>query len=616
MSDLEDYDATRIVTRSTAAASQDPNVLPAGCRLNEYVIESTLGHGGFGIVYLARDEQLYRQVAIKEFMPGALASRRNDLSVVVKSERRRKTFEAGLRSFVNEARLLARFDHPALVKVYRFWEQNGTAYMVMPYYRGQTLSKWLRAHGAPVPEATLLRIVGAVLEALERLHAENVFHRDVAPDNILMLEGGQPVLLDLGAARQIIGDMTQTLTAFLKPGYAPVEQYAEGPSMRQGPWTDIYAMAAVMYFAVMGRVPTPSVGRMIRDELQPLQCLAEGKYSPRFLSAVDRALAPRPEDRPASVAEFRRSLGIGQTDAPGPPTLLDVIEARPIGPSASLNPAASPAAAPAHDPQGAKVLRHRDRVLTLPAAPSRKGRSHAIGAIATVLVGGAALLSWLMRHPSVESPAMPIPTAPVAGATGPAPTAKKEARAPVATVQALTPLPAAVPDAAKVLQQIFERRSALIGVEAKAAKTSLVIGRDVLQLTVNSDQTGYLTVLMAKPSGELLQIFPDQKQREYRMDPTFPARLSNMVARGPPGVDQILCIVSAKPLGLATEWVAGEDFPRLNLSRAATEPEAAPSSRCASAAIDCEAAFGAALLEISEIERRRSELPHRPISRD
>jgi hypothetical protein len=108
---------------------------------------------------------------------------------------------------------------------------------------------------------------------------------------------------------------------------------------------------------------------------------------------------------------------------------------------------------------------------------------------------------------------------------------------------------------------------------------------------------------MAKPAGELLQIFPDQKQREFRMDPTFPARLSNMVAKGPPGVDQILCIVSAKPLSLATESLPGENFARLNLSRTATEPEAAPSSRCASGAIDCEAAFGATLLEISEIER-------------
>jgi len=248
--------------------------------------------------------------------------------------------------------------------------------------------------------------------------------------------------------------------------------------------------------------------------------------------------------------------------------------------------------------------------LTPRAASPRKGMRLAIRAFATVLLGGAALVSWLMRPPSVASPVRPIPTAPVASATGPAPTAENEARAPVATVQALTPPPAAVPDAAKVLQQIFERRSALIGVEAKASKTRLVIGRDALQLTVNSDQSGYLTVLMAKPAGELLQIFPDQKQREFRMDPTFPARLSNMVAKGPPGVDQILCIVSAKPLGLATESVAGENFSRLNLSRTATEPEVGPPSRCASGAIDCEAAFGATLLEISEIERRPA--PDRP----
>src|SRR5262249_39786320 len=156
-------------------------------------------------------------------------------------------------------------------------------------------------------------------------------------------------------------------------------------------------------------------------------------------------------------------------------------------------------------------------------------------------------------------------------ATAPAPAAASEARPPEATVRALTPLPAAVPDAGKVLQQIFERRSDSIEVEAQATKTRLVIDRDTLQLTVNSDQGGYLTVLMAKPTGELLQIFPDQKQREFRMNPTFPARLSNMSAKGPPGVDRILCIVSAKPLSLATDSMAGEDFPHLDLSRTATQ---------------------------------------------
>ena len=592
--DSDDSDATRTVARPTPAASHDSNVLPVGYRLHEYVIESTLARGGFGIVYLARDEQLYRQVAIKEFMPSALASRQTNFSVVVRSEQHRKAFEAGLRSFVNEARLLARFDHPALVKVHRFWEQSGTAYTVMPYYRGQTLTKWLRAQGVPVPEATLLRIVGAVLDVLERLHAENVFHRDIAPDNILMLEGGQPLLLDLGAARQIIGGMTQALTVILKPGYAPVEQYAEAPLMRQGPWTDIYAMAAVMYFAVMGKAPAASVGRVIHDELRPLRSLAEGMYSPGFLSAIDRALAPRPEDRPASVAEFRRSLGIGQTDALGAPLArpdddATVIRARPIGPTT--------------------------------ASPPRKVRPIAISIIATVLVGGGALVSWLMRPHTVEAPVKSIPaaipTAPVASATVPAPTAETglapaaatrpapaadtEAPPPVARIQAVTAHPFVVPDAAKVLRQIFERRSASIGVEAKAAKARLVIGRDSLQLTVNSDQSGYLTVLMAKPGGELLQIFPDQKQREFRIDPALPARLSNIAAKGPPGVDRILCIVSAKPLSLATESVAGENFSRVNLSRIATRPEAAASTRCADGAIDCEAEFGATQLEISEI---------------
>src|SRR5262249_19193160 len=155
--------------------------------------------------------------------------------------------------------------------------------------------------------------------------------------------------------------------------------------------------------------------------------------------------------------------------------------------------------------------------------------------------------------PSVESPVTPITKARVASAPAPAPTAAGEARTPEAMVRAPMLLPAAVPDAGTVLQQIFERRSDSIEVEAKATKTRLVIGRDTRQLTVNSDQRGYLTVLMAKPTGELLQIFPDQKQREFRMNPALPARLSKLVVKGPPGADRILCIVSAKPLRLATD---------------------------------------------------------------
>ena len=152
--------------------------------------------------------------------------------------------QLGLHSFVNEAHLLASFDHPSLLKVYRFWEANGTAYMVMPYYQGVTLKRALAGLKAPPEESWLLRQLGQLLDALNVMHSEHCFHRDIAPDNILLLDDGTPLLLDFGAARRVIGDATHALTAFLKPGYAPVEQYAEMPSMKQGPWTDLYALGS------------------------------------------------------------------------------------------------------------------------------------------------------------------------------------------------------------------------------------------------------------------------------------------------------------------------------------------------------------------------------------
>jgi serine/threonine protein kinase len=284
--------------------------LPVGHRLQEFVIESIIGEGGFGIVYLARDWELDRVVAIKEFLPGAFASRTRQLGVSIKSEKYRASFEAGRRSFINEAKLLAQFEHPALVKVYRYWEENGTAYIVMPYYPGLTMTDWLHERQGKVPEAQLLRVVDALCEPLEMLHSSGVFHRDIAPDNIRILESGQPVLLDLGAARKIMADMTQTLTAFIKAGYAPIEQYAEATTLRQGPWSDVYALSAVLYYCVAGRAPPPAVARMVKDECVSAAVLGAGHYSAGFLSAIDQGLAVRPKQRTASVSEFRSSLGL------------------------------------------------------------------------------------------------------------------------------------------------------------------------------------------------------------------------------------------------------------------------------------------------------------------
>lgn len=294
--------------RGGAESALGANALSVGTRLHEFEIVGLIGEGGFGIVYLARDCVLERKVALKEYLPAALASRGPGATVAPTSRQSVETFQIGLRSFMNEARMLAQFDHPALVKVYRFWEANGTAYMVMPYYQGITLKEALRGAGTPPDEIRLKELLAQLLDALEVLHRAQALHRDIAPDNILMLPDGNPVLLDFGAARRVITDRTQTLTAILKPGYAPIEQYGESPSLKQGPWTDLYALAGVVHFAITGAAPTAAVTRTIADPVVPLDKAASGRYSPQFLRALDQALSVNPANRPQSVEEFRSLL--------------------------------------------------------------------------------------------------------------------------------------------------------------------------------------------------------------------------------------------------------------------------------------------------------------------
>ena len=237
----------------------------------------------------------------------------------VRSDRQRETFDIGLRSFVNEARMLAQFDHPALVKVFRFWEANGTAYMVMPFISGQTLQDALKQRGEAPGEAWIRALLSPLMEALAVLHADKVYHRDIAPDNILLLADDRPVLLDFGAARRVISDMTHALTVILKPGYAPIEQYADMPGMKQGPWTDVYALAAVVYFMITKRKPPAAVSRMMQDSYEPLmQSDAAARYSPQLLQGIDRCLALRAEDRPQSMAAMREAIGLAMPPAAAP----------------------------------------------------------------------------------------------------------------------------------------------------------------------------------------------------------------------------------------------------------------------------------------------------------
>ncbi len=294
------------------ASGATENSLAIGTRLSDFEITGIIGEGGFGIVYVAFDHSLQRTVAIKEYMPGAMAGRAADNSVTVRSERNQETFDIGLNSFINEARFLAQFDHPSLVKVYRYWEENKTAYMAMRYYDGRTIKDIVSNTPEIVTEEWCKFIFKQILEALETLYAMKILHRDVSPDNIIVQKNGEAVLLDFGSARQIIGDRTRGLTVILKPGYAPVEQYAGDASLEQGPWTDIYALSAVMYFAIVKEPPPTSIARMIKDPMIALRGRpALAKFSERFLAAIDRGLEVQAADRPQTIDDFRRLLAIG-----------------------------------------------------------------------------------------------------------------------------------------------------------------------------------------------------------------------------------------------------------------------------------------------------------------
>ena len=308
-SHMTDTPTSTLLPSVTPPAHVD--ALPAGTRLAEFEVQGLLGVGGFGMVYHAYDHSLHRPVAIKEYMPSALANRQDGLSVALRSTADQATYQSGLTSFIAEARLLAQFDHPSLVKVYRFWEANNTAYMVMPLYSGITLKQARSQMAAPPPEAWLRTVLWSILQALRVLHEHGTMHRDISPDNIFLQDCGPPVLLDLGAARRAINDQTHKHTAILKVNYAPIEQYASVEDLQPGPWSDLYALAAVIHGCVRNEPPPPATFRVVRDRLPTMASVAATVqthfglcYSAEFIQGIDHALAIQPQQRPQSVAQL------------------------------------------------------------------------------------------------------------------------------------------------------------------------------------------------------------------------------------------------------------------------------------------------------------------------
>jgi serine/threonine protein kinase len=313
------YPSDTFPARLLGADAVDGRIaLPKGVVLDgSYRVERVVASGGFGITYEAEDTRLGTRVAIKEYYPAELSERDATMGVRARSEEHQTTFAWGRKSFLQEARILARFRHPSIVRVARVFEALSTAYMVMDFEEGQPLEQWLRSLGRAPTQQELDRIADPILDALEIMHAQSFIHRDIAPDNIIIRADGVPVLLDFGAARRAVAETSRMLTGIVKAGYSPQEQYATD-SRFQGPWTDLYALGATLYRAVSGRPPTEATLRALGVKIPKMSDEAADRYRFGFLAAIDACLALAPADRPRSVAQLRVMLFTTDTSASTP----------------------------------------------------------------------------------------------------------------------------------------------------------------------------------------------------------------------------------------------------------------------------------------------------------
>jgi serine/threonine protein kinase len=272
-----------------------------------YLLGNVLGAGGFGITYLAWDLNLKRKLAIKEYFPNAFGTRAQDHCTVVPSSSQNKAaFEHGLEKFLEEGQALAKFqDHPGVVSVVTFFRENGTSYLVMKYEEGITFQEYLKQQGGRIDVKTALDIVTPVMDTLRAIHAAGILHRDISPDNIFINRSGQVKLLDFGAAKHDMASQGKSLQVNLKRGFSPAEQYSKRG--KQGPWTDVYALAATIYQAVTGHVPPEALDRLEDDPLEPPSAL--GVTLPRDGEvALMRALAVRQAGRFQTMKAFQEAV--------------------------------------------------------------------------------------------------------------------------------------------------------------------------------------------------------------------------------------------------------------------------------------------------------------------
>ncbi|HLX45184.1 MAG TPA: serine/threonine-protein kinase [Bryobacteraceae bacterium] len=455
----------------------------------QYVIGRALGHGGFGVTYLAWDTGLQIRLAIKEYMPSGVASRSTPNTVHAASDRMKDEYEWGLDRFLEEARVLKKFsNHPNIVAVDTIFRDNGTAYMVMEYLEGMTFEEFVAQRGGKVSFETSLRIMVPVIDTLAVVHGEGILHRDISPDNIHIAKTGKVKLMDFGAARNALSQKSRNLSVILKEGYAPEEQYRS--SGIQGPWTDVYATGATLYHSITGKLPPPALDRAAEDNIStPSQLgVAIPSSSER---ALMKALAVRSLDRYQSMEDFKAGLTETVSAAPVPvalapvstqppqlPTLTAVpptqppamqppaMQPPPMQPPAMQSPAMPPpvptqqgpivpppVTAPPPAPQFQPPLPFQQNVPAAPASssPSRKWLIPVV-AIGLIVLAAAAAVTLkfgpdLLSRPSNKEDSVvknQPPSSPPPAEPSPAPATPPEASAP----QAQAPPPAAPEPAA------------------------------------------------------------------------------------------------------------------------------------------------------------------------
>lgn len=346
-----------------------PVPLAAGARVGRYVVRNVLGTGSYGVVYRAWDEAAEDDVALKEYLPRALALRSGAAAVVPRRDEAAAVFAAGLRRFCDDARRFARLDHPSLVKVYEVVEQNGTAYQVMAFVTGRSLAVAQQARGRPPREATLRALFDPLFDAVAALHGAGLVHGDITPQSILVEPNGNPVLLEMASVRPVLAAASE-IGPGPREGYVAPEMLAlahaagEGDAAAEavaepaaaGPWSDVYALGAVLHFIITGKPPPAAADRRPDDRLALRRQRDEPRYGPELLAVVDWMLAPPPAERPQDIAAVRRALADGEVPRPYAP--------------------------PRRSRWRSRIRRHRVAV--------------AVGTVALLAIGAAAATAWVL----------------------------------------------------------------------------------------------------------------------------------------------------------------------------------------------------------------------------